>query len=125
MMHETSLMASLLDRVGEELSKSGAARVLAIRVAVGELAGVDPRLLEIAFRQLSVGTPADGARFDVEIVPVTAVCESCGARFTVHDFHFHCPGCGSGRTQSVAGEQILLESLTVGGHSELNGALVS
>lgn len=124
-MHETSLMTSLLDRVGEELSKSGAARVLSIRVSVGELAGVDARLLEIAFRQLTVGTPVEGARFDGVIVPVTAVCESCGARFTVHEFHFHCPDCGSGRTQAVAGEQVLLESLTVGDHSELNGALVS
>jgi hydrogenase nickel incorporation protein HypA/HybF len=124
-MHETSLMASLLNRVGEELTKLGAARVLSIRVSVGELAGVDPRLLEIAFRQLTVGTPADGACFDVEIVPVTAVCESCRARFTVYEFHFRCPDCGSGRTQAVAGEQVLLESLTVGDPSELDGAFVS
>lgn len=121
-MHETSLMAILLKRVAEELSKAGASRATSIRIGVGALAGVDPCLLTVAFQQFSTGTPAEGARLEVATVPLTALCEACGARFTVEQFRFHCSICGSGRTRVIAGEQVILESLTVVAEREPEGA---
>lgn len=118
-MHETALIAHLLRRVERELAAAGASRVTALRLKVGALAGVEPALLESAYRDLSPGTPAEGARLDLELVPLLASCEDCGRGFEVERFRFHCPACGSGRTRIVAGEHVILEEIVVAGWQSL------
>jgi hydrogenase nickel incorporation protein HypA/HybF len=122
-MHETALMAQLLRRVEQEARAAGAARVKAVRLRVGELSGVEPRLLESAFDWLAPGTVADGARLEIEPVPLEASCEACGRRFRVEQFHFRCPACGGDRTRAVAGEELVLEGLSVEGGRGPAGAI--
>ncbi|MFI5459008.1 MAG: hydrogenase maturation nickel metallochaperone HypA [Isosphaerales bacterium] len=112
-MHETALVAHLLRRVVQEARAAGAARVMAVRLRVGEFAGVEPTLLEDAFQRQSAGTRADGARLEIVAVPLEALCDSCGHRFRVELFRFQCPTCGGCRTRVVAGEELDLESLAV------------
>jgi hydrogenase nickel incorporation protein HypA/HybF len=117
-MHETALMAHLLRRIERETLAAGAARVTAVRLRVGEFAGVEPGLLEDAFRRLTPGTLAEGARLEVVTVLLGAQCESCGHPFRVEQFRFQCPVCGGRQTRVVAGEELVLESLTVGTEPE-------
>jgi hydrogenase nickel incorporation protein HypA/HybF len=124
-MHETALMTQLLRRIEREARAAGAARVKAVRLRVGELSGVEPRLLESAFAWLAPGTVADGASLEIEPVPLEASCESCGQRFRVEQFRFRCPACGGDRTRAVAGEDLILESLTVEDEREPAGAETS
>ena len=112
-MHETALAAQLLRRVEGAARAEGAARVTAVRLLVGEFAGVEPELLESGFRLMAAGTLAQGARLEVERVPLEAECAACGLRFRVRDFRFACPECGSGRTRVVAGEDLVLDALTL------------
>jgi hydrogenase nickel incorporation protein HypA/HybF len=111
-MHELSLMAGLLRQIEEAALASGAGRVTAVSLKVGELAGVEPALLSGAFDLLAPGTVAEGASLDIEHVPLTAECESCGP-FRVERFRFRCPSCGGAGTRVVAGEDVILESLVV------------
>jgi hydrogenase nickel incorporation protein HypA/HybF len=112
-MHETALVAHLLRRVVQEARAAGAARVTTVRCRVGEFAGIEPSLLEDAFRRQSPGTSAEGARLEIVAVFLEALCESCEHRFRVEQFRFQCPTCGGCRTRVVAGEELDMESLSV------------
>ena len=80
-MHETTLAAQLLRRIERAARAEGAARVTAVRLRVGEFAGVEPELLRIGFLRLAAGTMAEGARLEVEPVPLEAECAECGLRW--------------------------------------------
>jgi hydrogenase nickel incorporation protein HypA/HybF len=112
-MHETTLIAQLLRRVEQVAREAGAERVTAVRLKAGEFAGAHPRLLESAFDQLKVGTLAEDAQLDIEAVPLELFCDPCGRRFAVEHFRFRCPKCGNTKTQVVAGEDLILESLSI------------
>jgi hydrogenase nickel incorporation protein HypA/HybF len=112
-MRETSLVSQLLLRVEQEGRAAGAVRVAAVRLRIGECAGVEPGRLLSAFDALARGTIACGATVRIERVALESRCESCGGRFRVVRFRFECPSCGSRRTRVVAGEEVVLESVTV------------
>jgi hydrogenase nickel incorporation protein HypA/HybF len=110
---ELSLILRLLRRVEQETRAAGAVRVSAVRVRVGECAGVEGRRLVAVFERLTRGTVAQGARLTIERAALESNCDACGRRFPIVRFRFECPGCGSRRTRVVAGEEFILESVTV------------
>jgi hydrogenase nickel incorporation protein HypA/HybF len=112
-MHETSVMISLLTRVEAEARAAGASRVTVIRLRAGELSGVEPVSLLSAFDLLAPGTIAEGARLEIEPEPLVADCVDCGHRFRVEAFRFSCPTCHGGQTRIAAGNDLMLESVTV------------
>ncbi len=106
-MHEVSLAAALLPVVLEIAAEHGT-RVAAITVQAGELAGVVPASLELAFRGLAVGTAAEDAALVIETVPVRARCRRCGLEFAVDDVVFLCPVCDVADCETVDGTELLL-----------------
>ena len=58
--------------------KSGAKRILEIRLKVGELSGVIPACVEEYFSMLSEGTIAEGAAIVSETIPASIECRDCG-----------------------------------------------
>jgi hydrogenase nickel incorporation protein HypA/HybF len=112
-MHESRLIVRLIQRIEQEGRAAGAVRVAAVRLRIGECAGVEPGRLLSTFELEARGTLAQGAMVRIERVALESLCESCGGRFRVEGFHFECPGCGSRRTRVVAGEEFVLESITL------------
>ena len=112
-MRELNLIARLIGRIEHEGRRAGAVRISSVRLRVGECAGVRPAALVLAFQRLAVGTIAQGAGLEIEVLPLESSCEVCGCRFRVVQFSFECPYCGSCRTRVVAGEDVVLESVTV------------
>jgi hydrogenase nickel incorporation protein HypA/HybF len=78
-MHEYSIVQSLYDAVASQAAARGARAVHAIRVRLGEMSGVDPGLLDTAWRTFRVKTMCEGAALDVEIVAAEWQCSLCGA----------------------------------------------
>lgn len=112
-MRETRLIVRLLRRVEQEGRAAGAVRVASVGVRIGVCSGVEPARLLAAFTTCARGTIAHGARLTIERVALESRCESCGAHFRVVRYCFQCPACGSRRTRVVAGEEVVLESVTV------------
>jgi hydrogenase nickel incorporation protein HypA/HybF len=112
-MHERSLVWSLLRQVEDLMREHGAVRVVAIRVGVGQLAGVDPDLFQIAYEDLVEQTPVRGAELRVTAITVEFQCFDCGLRSELVGFRFLCPHCGSGRVVALRGEGVILESVTL------------
>jgi len=105
-MHELSVAQSVLDIVAQHVLPEQALRVRAVRVAVGELAGVLPDSLAFCFDAIVAGTPFSEARLVLERVPARIACGSCGLAFSLEGVCFACPACGSTHVSVTAGREL-------------------
>jgi hydrogenase nickel incorporation protein HypA/HybF len=117
-MHELSLAEALWTQAERLRREHGGVRVVAVRVGVGALAGVEPESLQSAFALLLQSTGAGGARLEIQQVPLEARCEICGAEFPVHGFHFVCPACNANQVTVLRGEDLILQEITLESREE-------
>ena len=73
-MHEEPYTQAMLDMA---LKESGGKKISEIRLEVGRFSAIVPASVEVFFRHLSAGTPAQGARLVFHSVPVTLTCTVC------------------------------------------------
>lgn len=115
-MHEYSIVAALVDQVVASLppalgrpgngSSKSRPRVQRVQVAIGELSGVDPELLLLAYQTFREGTPCEAADLDIRRVPARWRCPGCGAAIAAGQV-LRCPEC-SRPAQLVEGDEIVL-----------------
>lgn len=117
-MHERSLVRALLRQVEILAAEHAASRVTGIRVRIGEFSGVEPELLQSAYEDLTEHTMLREADLVIEQVPLEAICQQCGTRFHVDNFHFECAECSSTELTIAGGEELLLESVTMEDESD-------
>ena len=110
-MHEVSICESIIDILKDEAEKNGAKKVNSVHMKVGEMAGVVEDALRFAFEVVAKGTLAEGARLDVEHVPLTARCRSCNAEFHVVGYAFSCKRCDSPEIEIVSGRELMIEDI--------------
>ncbi|MEU9378014.1 hydrogenase maturation nickel metallochaperone HypA [Streptomyces sp. NPDC048255] len=94
-MHEMSIAMAVVGQVEEAARAGGAGAVSAVRLQVGELAGVVPDALAFCFELACAGTVLEGAALTTESVPARARCGTCTAEWPVGmPPELCCPGCG-------------------------------
>ena len=106
-------MTRLLDAA---VATAGTAPICALRVRVGPLSGVVVDALRFAFEALAPGTPAAGARLDIEETAITIHCPRCGADFATPLGSYQCPSCGSTDGELRGGKELELVSIEVPDH---------
>jgi hydrogenase nickel incorporation protein HypA/HybF len=105
-MHELSIALALVEQ-----AQSLAERIACITVSVGELSGVNPEALELAFPVAAENSMAAGARLIIETVAARARCRACG-RESSPGFPFPaCGHCGSPDLEISAGQELLIKTL--------------
>jgi hydrogenase nickel incorporation protein HypA/HybF len=114
-MHELSVCLSLLREVERV---AGGRPVEEIAVAIGPLSGVDPRQLERAFAMARAGTIAERAQFACRATLVRFACSACGQEVEVPLNALVCPACGDWQVKLCSGDELLLESVTLGDEVE-------
>ena len=82
-MHELGIAGYLIEVAEQHLQRVPHGPVRRLVVRIGEMAGVNPDSLDFAFECLSKGTGVDGARLEVERVPLAVECNACGQRSPV------------------------------------------
>lgn len=112
-MHELSIVESLLTVVLENAEKARAARVLTIRVVVGDLSGVVDDYMSLYFNFLSEKTIAAGARIEFTHRPARLRCRACNAVFSPEKLDFHCPDCDGQQVDVIGGRELYVDSLEV------------
>lgn len=112
-MHELGIAQQLLETTLDAARREGAARVDVVRVRIGALSGVVEEALRFAFESLIDGTPAAGARLEVELVPVRCYCGRCDAEFAAAPLDYVCPGCGEPSGEVRSGRELNLVSIEV------------
>jgi hydrogenase nickel incorporation protein HypA/HybF len=110
-MHEYSIVQSLYDAVAAQAAARGATSVHALRVRIGEMSGVDPGLLETAWKTFCVRTICESAQLEVAIVEVEWQCSLCCAPVPCGGV-LHCAACGA-PAKLKQGDEILLDRVVM------------
>jgi hydrogenase nickel incorporation protein HypA/HybF len=110
-MHEIALMTGIMDTVLTAAQAADARKITAIRLQIGEKAGVVTDALQFAFESVSRHTPAEGATLSIEIVPFQGICLSCNREFKTAEFLI-CPDCG-GFGRIISGRELKILSIEV------------
>ncbi len=110
-MHEAGLAQTALEIAAVKAGERGATRVHRLTLHVGDLSGVVPEALRFALEALSPGTAAEGATFDIEVLPVECYCATCGRPFRPADVVYACPACGRVSSDVRRGHELELVSL--------------
>jgi hydrogenase nickel incorporation protein HypA/HybF len=111
-MHEMSIAVAMVEQVTETPAATASGTVSAVRLRLGELAGVVADSLRFCFSLACAGTPLDGASLLIDFVPGRARCGPCGAEWaTGMPPQLCCPQCEGGRTELVAGRELQITGL--------------
>ena len=107
-MHELAVCQALIEQVEGIARERLAQRVDTICVSIGPLSGVEPRLLEQAFPVASAGTVADGARLELDCLPVRVRCQQCDQVTDALPSRLVCGNCSDWHTELVSGDELIL-----------------
>jgi hydrogenase nickel incorporation protein HypA/HybF len=111
-MHELSIAMSIVEMAEEESGQRGGARVCAVHLKLGALAGVVKAALLSSYEMASQGTVLQGSRLVVEELPVVAHCPKCLAPRTLDSPQWLiCPECKSPASEIVQGRELQVFAL--------------
>lgn len=110
-MHEYSIVQALYDNVVSHAAARGATTVHEIRVRIGALSGVDPELLETAWRTFKIHTICEDAQMDLQVVPAAWDCRDCGRPAPAAGIR-RCAIC-QGALTLVQGDEIVLDRIVM------------
>jgi hydrogenase nickel incorporation protein HypA/HybF len=106
-VHELAITESIVSSVSEHVGK---AKVMRIRLVVGNLSGVVPEAVRFCFDVCAAGTPLEGARLEVEEVVGRARCRSCERELVLRDPIPLC-GCGSADLLVLSGQELKIQEV--------------
>jgi hydrogenase nickel incorporation protein HypA/HybF len=117
-MHELSIAVSLIEVATEEARRLGGVRVEALHLRLGPLSGVVREALLFSFELAAEGTPIEGARLEIEEVPVVVFCPACGEERELPSLqNFQCPICKMPTPDVIRGRELELTALEVTDHA--------
>jgi hydrogenase nickel incorporation protein HypA/HybF len=106
-MHELSICQALISQV-EGIARERSGQVRRVRLGIGPLSGVEPRLLEDAYPLACAGTCAEGSQLAIEYMNIRVRCRSCGAESEAAPNRLLCGACGDWHTDLLSGDELLL-----------------
>ena len=110
-MHEMSIATALVDHVCEQAESLGAVRVAEINLRMGVLSGI-ARSLHFCWSSASQDTLCEGARLNIDEVPLTVMCTHCDAvKIPAALYNFRCPDCGRPTPKVLTGREMQLVSI--------------
>ena len=112
-MHELSIALSLIDVACSEAERRGV-HVAALHVKIGPLSGVVKGALVSAYELAREGTPLDGARLEIEEMPIVIRCDVCQKDHEVASlYELYCPQCSTPAEQITGGRELELTALEI------------
>lgn len=102
-MHELSIAEGIIEIVERTARANDVKRVKAVRVSIGELAGVDIPSLEFAWESVRKGGPAAEAALEIERPEGAAWCLDCEDTVPLKHYGDPCPKCGGYKLAATGG----------------------
>ena len=114
-MHELSIAQALVEQVADIVRANRSRRAIAVRVRLGTFSGVVREALETAFPFAAEGSPAEGARLEIEEIPARVTCRQCGGTSQPDFPLLACAHCGANDVELVAGRELVLAAVELEG----------
>ena len=110
-MHEMGIAIEIYRTCRETIREHGQGRLQHVRIAVGELAAVEPDLLSFGWEAVIADGPDAGAELEIDFCRADQRCPTCGeAKDRSEGSWFRiCPDCGSPLEVSGGDELDVLE----------------
>lgn len=121
-MHELSICQSLIKQVKNVAVEHNAQSVTSITIAIGELSGVESRLLENAYPIASAGSIAENARLIIKHQAIRIKCRLCGSESEARPNKLVCKQCGDWQTTLLSGDELMLISVELEKSNDLESA---
>lgn len=110
-MHELSIALSIIDVAAAEAERRGA-RVVAVHVQLGAIAGVARPALVAAYQLARETTPLADAELVIEEVPITVRCPACQTARPVRSLQeWSCAVCGTFSAEMLTGRELDITAL--------------
>ncbi len=112
-MHELSYINKIIRLALESAEENRIDKVSTVEIEVGEMTGALPELLEKAYAECIPNTLLSESKLIIKPVPVTAVCDQCGATYhPSKENDYRCPKCNSVKSHITAGREVTLVSIS-------------
>jgi hydrogenase nickel incorporation protein HypA/HybF len=112
-MHEMSLAESVLQAMEDAARAQHFHKVLAVRLEIGALSGVEPEAMRFCFDAVVRDSLAQGAQLEIIELPGTGWCMACAKTVPMREVFGECPECGSVQMQVTGGTEMRIKDLEV------------
>lgn len=112
-MHELSLIHEVFKVLEEQVKTHKVKKVHQVHLKVGKMMSVVPSSLSFCFEILAQGTSLEGAKLEIEEIPVKCRCRKCGQEFIVESFIFACPKCKKTDLEQLSGNEFMVHNMEV------------
>jgi hydrogenase nickel incorporation protein HypA/HybF len=113
LMHEQSIVESLLTLAFKNAEKAKARKILSIDLVVGDYTGVVEDAVNFYFGFLTKDTIAAGAKINYTHMPGQLRCRDCDLLFPLQKRDYRCPKCEGRRVEIVGGRELYIENMEV------------
>lgn len=112
-MHEMALAEGVLGIIEARKRSLGFARVRAVRLEIGMLAGVEVAALQACLDIVFSRSVAYAARIDCEMLPGSGFCFDCGRTVVIGRLDDVCPECAGPHVQATGGMEMRVRNIVV------------
>jgi len=105
-MHELSIAQNIVDILNDQMKIHKLSKIESVDLRIGVMRSVEVESLSFSFTVLISGSPLEGARLEVEEVPIGGRCIECGHQFTVENWLDDCPRCGGPQVEIISGKEL-------------------
>ncbi|MBW1787146.1 MAG: hydrogenase maturation nickel metallochaperone HypA [Deltaproteobacteria bacterium] len=112
-MHEMSIAQSLIDILQEEMTRHNATVLKTVRLRIGELSAIVPDSLSFCFEIAIKDTNMEGARLNMDVIPLRGACRDCQNEFDIKDYAFECPQCQGTNIDTISGQDLSIVEMEV------------
>lgn len=112
-MHELSIVENIFKIIENNTSKYNFEKVKIINLKIGKLSAVAPSALLFAFEILSKDTKFEGAKININEVPIMVFCKKCNKENIIDSHNFSCPVCKFKDTEIISGRELYIEDVEI------------
>ncbi|MFW5721536.1 MAG: hydrogenase maturation nickel metallochaperone HypA [Bacteroidota bacterium] len=110
-MHELKIALELIEIIKDVAEKENLKSVTKVNIQFGKMIQIVPDIFQFAFEEATRDSIAEGAKLNLEILPVKFACKKCNLNTEVGDLLFKCPNCGSVDLDLIQGRETIIESI--------------
>lgn len=112
-MHEMAMALEIVNSVKEILDQHPGTILKKVHINIGEFAAVVPASLKFSYEAIISDSPLKDSKLEINIIPVTAICNQCKKSFSINELEFCCPNCKSQDVYINTGDELLITNLEV------------